>query len=101
MFTIFIDPPVWKQVIGYASLAGPLPLITGAILLLFRGKKKLGARLVLAGSAIMTLYVIVCFLRLDSHGMEPLLFLLTYVLAPVVVFAVDGVAVRIHKLAAE
>ena len=99
MFTIFVDPPVWKRVIGYASLVGPLPLITGAILLMFRRTEKPGAKLVLAGGVVMTVYMIVCFLRLEARAMEPPVFFLTYVLAPVVTFVVDGVAVRIHKLA--
>jgi hypothetical protein len=51
LFTIFIEPPVWKQVIGYASLVGPLPLMTCATLLFFRRTEKPGAKLVLAGSA--------------------------------------------------
>ena len=38
----------------------------------------------------MTLYMIVCFLRLDARAMERLPFFLIYVLAPVVVLAVDG-----------
>jgi len=101
LFSIFIEPPVWKQVIGYASLVGPLPVMTGATLLFFRRTEKPGAKLVLVGSALMTLYMIVCFLRLDARAMGWLPFFLIYVLAPVVVLAVDGVAVRIHKRARE
>ena len=48
LFTIFIEPPEWKQVIGYASLVGPLPLMAGATLLFFRRTEKPGAKLVLA-----------------------------------------------------
>src|SRR5713101_1675503 len=68
LFYLFTQPPVWHQVVGYASLLGPVPLVTGAALLFFERTQRVGAKVALAGSAFMTAYMVVCFLRLDIRS---------------------------------
>lgn len=98
LFYIFTRPPLVSQILGYASLAGPLPLLIGSVLLFFHRTQRLGARLTLAGSFILSVYVIICYMRLEVYSVPILERLLWFVLAPVAVLAVDAASYRIYKL---
>jgi hypothetical protein len=99
LFYLFTPPPVWRQVVGYASLLGPIPLVTGAMLSFFKRTQRIGAKVALAGSALLTAYMVVCFLRLDIQSVGILERLLWFALAPLAVLAVDAATFRIYKLA--
>lgn len=97
LFALFSPPPVRDQILGYSSMAGPVPLLAGAVLLFFKRTQRFGAKLTLAGSAILTAYLVICYVRLNpSAGVPVRLFL--FVLLPVVVLVVDVAAYRIYKL---
>jgi hypothetical protein len=98
LFYLFTPPPVWHQAVGYVSLLGPVPLVTGAVLLFFERTQRAGAKLALAGSALMTAYMVVCFFRLDIRSVGILEKLLWFALTPVAVAAVDTATFRIYKL---
>ncbi|HEY6307140.1 MAG TPA: hypothetical protein VI488_11865 [Candidatus Angelobacter sp.] len=98
LFSLFSRPPVLDQILGYASLAGPLPLLIGAVLLFFPNRQKLGAKLTLAGCFVLSVYMVVCYTRLDvySEGIWDRLF--WFGLIPVAVLAADYASYRIYLL---
>jgi hypothetical protein len=98
LFYLFTPPPVWRQVVGYTSLLGPIPLVAGAILSFFKRTQGIGAKVALAGSALLTAYMVLCFLRLDIQSVGILERLLWFILAPLAVLAVDAATFRIYKL---
>ena len=97
LFSFFGPVPTTDKIIGYAVLAGPAPLIAGAALALFR-KQRPGALLALAGSVILTAWMIIFYSKGGLHGLLLWEQLLWFVLVPVAVVATDIVACRIYKL---
>jgi hypothetical protein len=98
LFYLFTPPPVWHQVVGYASLLGPIPLVTGSVFTFFERTRRIGAKVALAGSALMTAYMVVCFLRLDIRSVGMLEKLLWFALTPLAVLTVDAATFKIYKL---
>lgn len=98
LFSLFAPPGPTSQVLGYAALAGPLPLGVGAVLLFLSRTQRLGARLTLVGSVILTVYLIVCYTRLDVNAVRLSERLLWFGLVPLAVLAVDYAAYRIYLL---
>lgn len=96
LFYIFSPPPLGQQILGYISLAGPVPLWLGAILLFFPRNGVLGAKLVLAGSFILTVYLLVCYSRLYVYSVQIVERLLWFGVIPLAVLAVDYTAYRAY-----
>ncbi len=96
LFYLFTPPPLLARVLGYASMAGPLPLLTGAVLLFFHRTQHLGAKLTLAGCFILSVYMVVCYTRLDVYSVRLLERLLWFGLIPLAVLAADYAAYRIY-----
>ena len=96
LFYIFAQPPLGRQILGYISLAGPIPLWAGAILLFFARTRKLGARLVLAGSFIMTVYLVVWYAKLGIDAERLPERILWWGVIPLVVLAVDYTSYRAY-----
>jgi hypothetical protein len=98
LFSLFAPPPVLNQILGYISLAGPLPLLAGSAMLFFLRTQQLGAKLTLAGCFILSVYMVVCYARLGvfSVGIWDRLF--WFGLIPVAVLAVDYAAYRLYLL---
>ena len=89
LFYIFSPPPLGQLILGYISLAGPIPLWLGAILLFSPRTRVLGARLVLAGSFILTVYLLVCYSRLYVYSVQIVERVLWFGVIPLAVLAVD------------
>jgi hypothetical protein len=96
LFYIFAPPPLGREILGYISLAGPIPLWAGAVLLFFPRTRKLGARLVLAGSFIMTVYLVVCYSRLEVYSVRVMERMLWFGVIPLAVLAVDYASYRAY-----
>ena len=96
LFYIFSAPPLGQQILGYISLAGPIPLWTGTILLFFPRTRVLGARLALAGSFILTVYLVVCYSRLYVYSVRMIERLLWFGLIPLAVLAIDYTSYRAY-----
>jgi hypothetical protein len=98
LFSLFTRPPVLDQILGYISLAGPLPLLAGAVMVFFPRTQRQGAKLVLAGCFILSVYMVVCYTRLNvySAGLGDRLF--WFGLIPVAVLAADYAAYRLYLL---
>lgn len=96
LFYIFSPPPLGQQILGYISLAGPIPLWLGAILLYFPRTRVLGARLALAGSFILTVYLVVCYSRLYVYSVRVIERLLWFGIIPLAVLAIDYTAYRAY-----
>lgn len=96
LFYIFSPPPLGHQILGYISLAGPIPLWLGTILLFFPRTRVLGARLVLAGSFILTVYLLVCYSRLYVYSVQIAERLLWFGVIPLAVLAVDYTGYRAY-----
>jgi hypothetical protein len=98
-FLFSLGPPsLSNQILGYASLAGPVPLFAGSLLLLFHRTQKLGAKMVLAGSFIMSLYMVICYTKLDVYAVRFRERLLWFGLIPLAVLGVDYASYRVYKL---
>jgi len=97
-FTIFIPAATRDQVLGNGSIIGAVPIIVGAIMVFFRQTRKTGTVLTLAGSVILTSYLIICYIRLNFDSMELIWKLVWFALLPAVVIATDVAAYRIYKL---
>jgi hypothetical protein len=93
---IFREPPLGRQILGYVSLVGPIPLWTGAILLFFPRTGKLGARLALAGSFIMTVYLVTAYSMVDVRAPQLVTRMLLFGVVPVAVLAVDYMSYRAY-----
>ena len=98
LFSLFAPPPILDRILGYASLAGPLPLLAGAVLLFFQRTQRLGAKLTLAGCFILSAYMVVCYTRLDVYSVRMVERLLWFGLIPLAVLAADYAAYRIYLL---
>jgi hypothetical protein len=98
LFTLFARPPVLNQIIGYSSLAGPLPLLAGTVLLFPHRTQKLGARLTVAGCFVLSVYMVVCYARLDVYSVGLWDRLFWFGLIPVAVLAADYASYRIYLL---
>lgn len=96
LFYIFASPPLGRQILGYLSLVGPLPLCLGAILLLFSKTEKLGSRLAFAGSFILSVYLVICYSRVQLGAIELLERILWFGVVPVAVLTVDYTAYRAY-----
>jgi hypothetical protein len=98
LFSLFGPTSLLNEILGYISLAGPVPLLAGAVLLFFRSKQTLGAKLTLAGSFILSLYMVICYTRLDVYSVRILERMLWFGLIPLTVLAVDYASYRVYKL---
>ena len=98
-FSLFVAVSARDQVLGNGSIVGAVPLIAGAVLLFFHQTQRLGARLTLAGSVVLTAYLIISYIRLNFDSMELIWKLVWFALLPAVVIATDAAAYRIYKLA--
>lgn len=98
LFSLFAPPPLLDRILGYASLAAPLPLLAGAVLLFFQRTQRLGAKLTLAGCFILSVYMVVCYTRLDLYSVRMLERLFWFGLIPLAVLAADYAAYRIYLL---
>jgi hypothetical protein len=96
LFYIFAPPPLGRQILGYISLAGPIPLWAGAVLLFFPRTRTLGAKLALAGSFIMTVYLVVCYSRLEVYSVRLLERMLWFGVIPLAVLIVDYASYRAY-----
>lgn len=96
LFYIFAPPPALRQIIGYVSLAGPLPLWAGAIMLFFPRTQKPGAKLALAGAFIMNVYLVLCYSKLYVSSSEILERILWYGVVPLAVLTLDYTAYRAY-----
>ncbi len=97
LFYIFgPPPPLGQQILGYISLAGPLPLWAGAILLFFPRTRQLGAGLALAGSVVLTIYLVVCYSRLYVYSVRLMERLLWFGMIPLAVLAIDYMSYRAY-----
>ena len=97
-FTLFTSVSTRDQILGNSSIVGVLPLIAGAILLLFDKTQKPGARVTLLGSAVLTLYLVICYFRLSFDAMDGGLKILWFSVFPVAVIAVDWATYKIHRM---
>ena len=97
-FTIFIPTTTRDQVLGNGSIIGAVPIIAGAILVFFGPTRKIGTILTLAGSMVLTAYLIISYIRLNFDSMELIWKLVWFALLPAVVIATDVAAYRIYKL---
>jgi len=97
-FTLFTSVSMRDQILGNSSIIGVLPLISGAILLLFDQTQKPGARVTLLGAAVLTLYLVICYFRLSFDAMEIGLKTLWFGVFPVAVIAVDWATYKIHRM---
>ena len=97
-FTLFVAVSTRDLVLGYGSIIGVVPLIAGAIMLFFDQTQKRGARVTLLGSAVLTLYLVICYFRLSFAAMEPALKMLWFRACPVAVIAVDWTTYAIHRM---
>jgi hypothetical protein len=84
--------------LGYASLAGPVPLLAGSLLLLFQRTQHIGAKLALAGSFILSLYLVICYTRLGIYSVRILERLLWFGLIPLAVLGVDYASYRVYRI---
>ena len=98
-FTIFIPTTTRDQVLGNGSIIGAVPIIVGAIMVFFGPTRKIGTILTLAGSVVLTAYLIISYIRLNFDSMELIWKLVWFALLPAVVIATDAAAYRIYKLA--
>lgn len=98
LFSLFGLPDLASQILGYASLAGPVPLLAGGLLLLFHRAQQLGAKLALAGSFILSLYLVICYARLGIYSLRILDRLFWFGLVPLAVLGVDYASYRVYKL---
>ena len=96
LFYIFTPPPLWRQVVGYISLCGPIPLWAGAILLFFSRTERFAAKLVLAGSFVMTVYLVICYSRVDVLAIQLLERVLWFGVVPLAVLTLDYTAYRAY-----
>jgi hypothetical protein len=101
LFSLFSAPPVLDRVFGYVSLAGPLPLLTGAVLLFFPRTQKVGSKLTLGGCFVLSVYMLVCYARLDVYSVGIWDRLFWFGLMPVAVLAADYASYRIYALLKE
>ena len=97
-FSLFVAVSTRDLILGYGSIPGAIPLIAGAAMLLFEQTQKPGARVTLLGSAVLTLYLVFCYFRVNFEYMEWSWKLLWFAVFPVVVIAVDWAAYKIHRL---
>ena len=97
-FTIFIPTTTRDQVLGNGAIIGAIPIIVGAIMVFFGQTRKTGTVLTLAGSVVLTSYLIICYIRLNFDSMELIWKLVWFALLPAVVIATDVAAYRIYKL---
>jgi hypothetical protein len=98
LFSFFTLPSLLSELLGYSSLAGPVPLVAGAVLLFSHRTQMVGARLVLVGSVILSLYMVICLTQLDVDSVRISEQVLWFILIPLAVVAVDYAAYRIFKL---
>lgn len=96
LFYIFNPPPASQQIVGYISLAGPLPLLAGAIMLFFPRTAVTGAKLALAGSFILSFYMVVCYSRLNVYSVRLMERMLWFGIVPLAVLAVDYTSYRAY-----
>jgi hypothetical protein len=96
LFYIFSPPPLGQQILGYVSLATPIPLAAGAVLLFYPRTRVLGARLALAGSFILTVYMVVFYSRLYVYSVGLMERLLWFGIIPLAVLAVDYTSYRAY-----
>jgi len=105
--SFFVAVSTRDLVLGYGSFIGVVPLIAGAILLLFEQTQKPGARVTLLGAAVLTLYLVICYFRLSFDSMEiPLqifsmkipLQILWFGVFPLAVIAVDWATYKVHRM---
>ena len=97
-FILFAPVATRDEVLGNGSIIGAVPLITGAIMLLFARTQKPGARVTLLGSVVLTLYLVFCYFRLSFDSMELTWKMLWFAVFPVAVATVDWTAYKIHRL---
>ena len=97
-FAIFIPTTTRDQALGNGSIVGAVPIIAGAILVFFGPTRKIGTILTLAGSVVLTAYLVICYIRLNFDSMELIWKLVWFALLPAVVIATDVAAYRIYKL---
>jgi len=95
--TFFVAVSTRDQILGNGSIIGAVPLIAGALLLFFHQTQRLGARLTLAGSMVLTAYLALCYARLSFNSMELVWKMLWFGLFPVVVVAVDWASYKIYR----
>ena len=97
-FTLFTSVSMRDQILGDVSIVGVLPLIAGAIMLLFEPTQKPGARVTLLGAAVLTLYLVICYFRLSFDSMGILLQSVWFGVFPVAVIAVDWATYKVHRM---
>ena len=97
-FSLFVAVSARDQVLGNGSIVGAVPLIAGAVLLFFHQTQRLGARLTLAGSVVLTAYLALCYVRLSFDSMELVWKMLWFGLFPVAVVAVDWAWYKIYRV---
>jgi hypothetical protein len=98
LFSLFAPPPLLNQVLGYISLAGPLPLLAGTVMLFFPRTQKLGVKLTLAGCFVLSVYMVICYTRLDVYSVGIWDRLFWFGLMPIAVLAADYAAYRLYLL---
>ena len=96
--SFFVAVSTRDLILGYGSLIGVVPLIAGAILLLFDQTQKSGARIALLGSMVLTLYLVLCYFRINFGYMEIVYKVLWFGVFPAAVIAVDWATYKIHRM---
>jgi len=98
LFSLFTPPPVLNQVLGYMSLAGPLPLLAGTVMMFFAKAQRLGVKVALAGCFVLSAYMVICYTRLDVYSVGIWDRLFWFGMMPIAVLAADYATYRIYLL---